>query len=83
MIAEKHKFSSLSFLFLPLKCSTVGAGVSGLQSYNSLPVPRPSRVSIDGRRRPLPNLDELLPSSSKDLGSSAAQRWNRLHSQLK
>ncbi|DBA70095.1 TPA: hypothetical protein ACH3X2_012257 [Trebouxia sp. C0005] len=59
-------------------------GMSGLQSYNSLPVPRPSRVSIDGRRRPLPNLDELLPSSSsRDLGSSGSQRWNKLHSQLK
>ena len=78
----------LVFLFFPKRpehvaYSTAGAGMSGLQSYNSLPVPRSSRVSIDGRRRPMPNLDELLPSGSKDSGSSATQRWNKLHSQLK
>lgn len=61
----------------------IDAGMGGLQRYNSLPVPRPNRVSIDGRRRPLPDLDQLLPSSSKELSSSAAQRWNRIRSQMK
>lgn len=59
------------------------AGLSGLQSYNSMPIPRADRVSIDGRcdrRRPLPNLDELVPVGSS---SGPRQKWARMRKQLK
>lgn len=60
----------------------IGAGWSGLQSYNSLPVPRPRRVSVEGRgdrKQPLPNLDEFMPSGS----ATNPQKWARMRKQLK
>ena len=57
-------------------------GLSGLQSYNSLPVPRPPRVSVEGRterRRPLPNLDEFMASGS----DPNPQKWARMRKQLR
>ena len=61
--------------------------MSGLQSYNSLPVPRPARASFDQRRRPLPGLDDFLSrASSKDMSPAhkrAQQQWKRLRTQLK
>ncbi|KAL3160420.1 hypothetical protein ABBQ32_010743 [Trebouxia sp. C0010 RCD-2024] len=58
-------------------------GLSGLQSYNSLPIPRAARISIDSRcdrTRPLPNLDELVPLDS---ASGSKQKWARMRKQLK
>lgn len=60
-----------------------GAGWNALQRYNSLPVPRPRRVSVEGRgdrKQPLPNLDEFMPSGS---GTSNPLKWARMRKQLK
>lgn len=61
------------------------ADMDGLQSYESLPVPRPSRsASLDARRQPLTSLEDLLPRlSSKDMSTADRNKWRHIRKQLK
>ena len=58
------------------------AGWTGLQRYNSMPVPRPPQVNVPSRRTgPLPPLDpEALPSGQ---GASARQQWRRVRNEIR